>query len=390
MKINKDVIDFTLDGDFSDDENQVYCYADYRQSSIERGPFYFGIGNSSRVKRPRRQWAGSYHDNTARKYGLLRKFFPVGSWDEACEWEVTEISKARQQGLPLANLTDGGEGTLGLVAIVNAETGETKSWPKGEPYPEGFSHVLKGVNIGKVVCRNKLTGETAQFPVDSIPDGWCHNTKGLFIGISTYRNPKTGESARFKTDSVPEGWVHFTKGQNSGKVVCRNPETGDVDRFNVDSVPDGWVHITKDVNLGMVVCRHELTGETARFPAESIPVGWTGVRRGHVTCKNPLTGEVGSFKRNEIPSGWVGITKGDKAVSESIAATWDNPEIRARRSAHRNVICNGERYKSVAAVFKMLGAPSRQAERFRTALGIEKNKTFLWQGKEYHFSFDEK
>ena len=184
---------------------QTYCYLDYRLDDPERGVFYVGIGNEVRVNGRKRN---KYHTNISWKYGLLRKVVAVArDWKRAGCWEIDTIADLRGKGQAETNLTDGGEGTLGIVTVINPETGKTKGVPVGE-IPEGCVSVA----IGQVTCRNLETNQCAQFRKGEIPPGWVHIATGIRTGQVSCRNLKTGETASFPKGEIPDGWVHVATG----------------------------------------------------------------------------------------------------------------------------------------------------------------------------------
>jgi hypothetical protein len=54
--------------------------------------------------------------------------------------------------------------------------------------------------------------------------------------------------------------------------------------------------------------------------------------------------------------------------AEGVARSWQDADVRARRSARHSVIVNGEQYRSVRAAFKALNLPLKEHIAFRMLL----------------------
>ena len=72
--------------------------------------------------------------------------------------------------------------------------------------------------------------------------------------------------------------------------------------------------------------------------------------------------------------------------SKTIAATWENDQIAAARSARDNVVVDGKgTFRSVAAAFKALGLPMSQHIKFRIDVKANGSGTFKYGEDEYEF-----
>lgn len=91
------------------DGSPVYIYIDYPLSCPEQGPIYVGVGSAPRVKAVGKL-ANPWHTQTKDKHGLLRIFYAVGSWENACIAEAALIAKLRTGGAKLCNVSDSGAG----------------------------------------------------------------------------------------------------------------------------------------------------------------------------------------------------------------------------------------------------------------------------------------
>lgn len=72
--------------------------------------------------------------------------------------------------------------------------------------------------------------------------------------------------------------------------------------------------------------------------------------------------------------------------SAAVAATWENDQIAAARSARDNVAVNGKgTFRSVAAAFKALGLPMSKHIKFRIEVKSNGTGTFKYGEDEYEF-----
>lgn len=72
--------------------------------------------------------------------------------------------------------------------------------------------------------------------------------------------------------------------------------------------------------------------------------------------------------------------------SKAIAATWENDQIAAARSARDNVAVNGKgTFRSVAAAFKALGLPMSKHIKFRIEVKSNGSGVFKYGTDEYEF-----
>lgn len=93
-----------------------YVYLHKRKNNGE--PFYIGISEKdddgygrSKTKKGRNQ----HWKRIVEKYGYEIEILKDGiSWDEAKELEIKYIKEYKENGYKLANMTEGGEGTVGL------------------------------------------------------------------------------------------------------------------------------------------------------------------------------------------------------------------------------------------------------------------------------------
>ena len=111
---------------------QFYAYI---HAKPDYTPFYVGKGVDTRSHRM--TWRNKYHTNIVSKYGeenILISKHECSTEAFALELEVGFIKCLKRMEFALANLTDGGEGTSGLVftdehraKLKAASTGQVKS-----------------------------------------------------------------------------------------------------------------------------------------------------------------------------------------------------------------------------------------------------------------------
>ena len=63
--------------------------------------------------------------------------------------------------------------------------------------------------------------------------------------------------------------------------------------------------------------------------------------------------------------------KARRSAAEGIAASWNDPEVAAKRMTRNSVVANGEEFKSVRAAFYALGLPDNKHIAFRMKLKAE-------------------
>ena len=90
----------------------------FHRRNDDNSVFYVGIGINYRPQSKRRR--NAHWHNVVNKVGRTVEIVHEGlTWDEACEYEIKYIKDfgRNDKGLgPLVNMTDGGDGTLGLTA----------------------------------------------------------------------------------------------------------------------------------------------------------------------------------------------------------------------------------------------------------------------------------
>lgn len=151
--------------------------------------FYVGIGESTRP----------YEDGSRNPY-WLHIVNKVGyeiliikeniTWDDACEWEKSEIKKIGRHDLglgPLVNMTDGGEGTQGV--IITEERKQNVS--------EGTKRAMQDPEL-----RQKLRDKKVGF----VP--WNKDLKGIFLGEKNpnYGNKWSEEQKKVAGDNLKKIW----------------------------------------------------------------------------------------------------------------------------------------------------------------------------------------
>lgn len=88
-----------------------FVYVDY---TVDKQPFYVGVGNLARVRNKRRT---AWHSRHAAKHGHIRKIIDQGVQDVCFDFEkllIAELGRIDNGTGCLLNMTDGGDGTFNL------------------------------------------------------------------------------------------------------------------------------------------------------------------------------------------------------------------------------------------------------------------------------------
>lgn len=80
-------------------------------------PFYVGIGQKKdRAFKLNHHSRTQYHKNIVKKHGVkISLIAELPNWEISCFWERAWIKAFRDSGYKIANLTDGGDGTVGII-----------------------------------------------------------------------------------------------------------------------------------------------------------------------------------------------------------------------------------------------------------------------------------
>lgn len=125
----------------------------YRHIRLDKNiPFYIGIGSDNKYQRAFWKYGRSkYWHNIVNKGGYEVEIIMDGiTWDEACKKEIEFIKlygKINNNGY-LINLTDGGEGNLGIPPKLSEERSRKISETLKRKYASGER---KSANIGRIV-----------------------------------------------------------------------------------------------------------------------------------------------------------------------------------------------------------------------------------------------
>ena len=125
---------------------QFYTYIHSRPDGT---PFYIGKGCEKRSHHFYKR--NKYHNSIVAKYGkenIIVSIFYCESEEQSHKDEIQQIAQLRNEGYRLANLTDGGEGSSGLIASV--ETREKMSASqRGKKRPSEVILKISEKNKGK-------------------------------------------------------------------------------------------------------------------------------------------------------------------------------------------------------------------------------------------------
>lgn len=111
----------------------VYCHI----KADDGQPFYVGMGGTktrpySMSHHSRSRW----HRNVVAKHGVRVEIVASGlSWDSAQWWEIRWIKALKNAGYNIVNLTDGGEGVVGLKMSSEARK-KMRDAKIGKPSPK--------------------------------------------------------------------------------------------------------------------------------------------------------------------------------------------------------------------------------------------------------------
>lgn len=100
--------------------------------------FYVGIGEPNRpyVNESRNPHWHHIVDKVGYEVIIVKDDF---TWEDACEWEISEIKRIGRRNLglgPLVNMTNGGEGTQGVIITEERKTNISKATKEAMKNPE--------------------------------------------------------------------------------------------------------------------------------------------------------------------------------------------------------------------------------------------------------------
>lgn len=159
----------------------VWCV--YLHQRPDGSVFYVGKGKPSRANDFAPSRRTLWHRNIVAKHGRKNigvTVIPCCSEAEAFALERAHISIARAQGVELANLTEGGEGTAGhksnekqLAALARGRAVGKRGVPGPRPQleawkatPEGILHLQRLSQIGRAVLHQERICSCAECGVD--------------------------------------------------------------------------------------------------------------------------------------------------------------------------------------------------------------------------------
>ena len=142
--------------------------------------FYIGIGKTEKRAYSRHS-RNKHWKNTVNKYGYdVEILYNNLTWEEACNLEISLIKQygRRDLGLgTLVNLTDGGEGVLGLRNKVSEETKlKISNTLKGKIVSETTRQKLSLSAKGNTHCKNRIISQETRDKISKSNAG--KNKKG--------------------------------------------------------------------------------------------------------------------------------------------------------------------------------------------------------------------
>lgn len=134
-------------------DKQFYVYVHMRAS--DDSVFYVGKGSKYRYKV--KQSRNVYWQRIVEKHGFVAEIVKSGlTFEEANTEEIALIKKLRDQGCKLCNLTDGGEGSLGVPT--SEKTKELiRQKTKGKKRSEATKAKMRGNKNAKGAIRSAET-----------------------------------------------------------------------------------------------------------------------------------------------------------------------------------------------------------------------------------------
>jgi hypothetical protein len=178
---------------------EYYVYAYLREDGT---PYYIGKGKGDRAYKPHRGLGIPSRDRIQIIYSDLDQ-------DIAYSLEKMLIAKYgrlnNDTGI-LRNLTDGGDGNIGVVNV-------------------------KWINDGQ--------NEKRISPKDVIPEGWI---EGRIWSLSDYFFINNGSKSKLilKTGSIPKGWVKGRIGSNTADLIYISNGVENKLIKKTDVIPEGW------------------------------------------------------------------------------------------------------------------------------------------------------
>ena len=187
-------------------ENKYYVYAHYKTGEPDI-PFYIGKGHKKRAwsKNNRNTW----WKNIVAKHGFeVRLLAEHISEEDAIYLEIQLIGMFGRADLgkgPLVNMTDGGDGTSGVISARKGKAGKkhTEEWKRAKSIAmKGNQHLLgyKPTDETKQVLRDAFSGD--KNPMFGMVGNKCPSFgKKWIYNIETLKNDRIGKDC-----PVPDGW----------------------------------------------------------------------------------------------------------------------------------------------------------------------------------------
>lgn len=169
--------------------NDKVAYHHLRKDTQE--VFYVGIGEPNRPYEDGSRNPHWHHivDKVGYEVLIIKENI---TWEEACQWEISEIKKIGRRDLglgPLVNLTDGGEGTQGVIITDERRENISKATIEAMKNPE----VIQKMKESKI---------------DFVP--WNQGLTGIFTGEDNpnHGNKWSDEQKKELGDKLKQVWEH--------------------------------------------------------------------------------------------------------------------------------------------------------------------------------------
>ncbi len=219
--------------------------------------FYVGIGEPTRPYENESRNPHWHHIVDKVGYEILIIKENV-TWDEACEWEKSEIKKIGRRDLglgPLVNMTDGGEGTQGVIITDERRNNISNSTKKAMDNPE-VKQKMKDAKVNFTPWNKGVTGIFVGEGNPNFGNKWSDGQKENLskklkkvweTGFSDEHLNKLKEKRKGRKPSL--GMVHsdeqkklWSEKRKGDKYLNNGTYTKRVKSFEVESyLNDGWV-----------------------------------------------------------------------------------------------------------------------------------------------------
>lgn len=230
----------------------------YYHKRLDNGEiFYVGVGEPNRPYEDGSRNPHWHHivDKVGYEILIIKENI---SWEEACEWEVSEIKKIGRRDLglgPLVNMTDGGEGTQGIIITEERRDNISKATKNAMNNPEVIQKMkdakkdftpwnkgVKGLGVGEDNPNfgNKWSDEQKENLSETMKKVWENGfTEEHINKLKEKRKGRKPSLGMTHSEEQKKLWSEKRMGD---KYVHNGIITKRIKSFEVDTfLKDGWV-----------------------------------------------------------------------------------------------------------------------------------------------------